>query len=325
MAVAAVVAVAAIDAFRGGSAAPEGAGTVPPPRATGVESSQAIANRLRHEGISGLLLYTNELCTLRAVSLPGLEPAATPGNRGLNCAFSASPDGERAATSGGAWSPDSRRLAICRGATVVVSVASERAPAVDRHRGCVPAWRPDGELTFVRRGELVEASGRAIVPASAIEAAALAHPLAPELPRRRVEYEIVDVAWLEATRVAMLLRVGFVAEGRRLEPQSQVIVFEGSRVVGSGDGVGERWVRLDARNGLLAVRPGLLLDFRGRRVYPLLGVGRNGAGAVAVSPDGRWLAVGLPGRVTLLSIPALRAGRFRSVSLPFAVRDLAWR
>jgi hypothetical protein len=322
---AAVIVVAVADSLRGNAEPEQGR---PPDEAAralaaDVESRAAIANRLRHEGIGGRLLYTDEHCALHAISLPDLAPAATPGVRGLGCGFSASPDGERVATPGAAWSPDSRRVAVCRGAAVVVSLGSERAPEVEQHSGCTPAWRPDGQLTLVSRGEVVEASGGTIVPARAIEAASRSHAFAPDPLRRRVTYEIVDLAWLDARRVAVLLRVGFVAAGERSEPQ--VIVFEGSRVVGSEDGVGERWIRLDAGDGLLAVRPGLLLDFRGRRLYPLLGSGRNGAGAVGVSPDGRWLAAGLPGRVTLLSIPALRAGRFRSVSLPFPARDLAWR
>jgi hypothetical protein len=293
--------------------------------AADAESRAAIANRLRHEGIAGRLLYTDERCTLRAVDLPDLVPAATPGNRGLGCGFSASPDGERVATPGAAWSPDSRRVAVCRGTSVVVSVASERAPEVARHRGCTPAWRPDGELTVVRRGEVFETSGRAVVRRPAIEAAARAHPVAPDRPGLRVVYEIVDVAWLDANRAAVLLRLGFTSAGRRLEPQPQVVLFEDARMGGSEAAVGESWTRLDARSGFVAVRPGRLLDSTARTVYPLIGTARSGANAVAVSPDGRWLAAASRGRITLLSIPALRAGRFRSVTLPIAARDLAWR
>lgn len=328
-AVALVAAVAVIDAVRnrgGEGPQPEPPALTRPP-AAGVESRVAIANRLRHEGMTGVLFYTDESCTLRAVSIPDLEPAATPGVRGLSCGFSASPDGERIAAPGAAWSPDSRRVAVCRGAAVVVSVATERAPEVERREGCMPAWRPDGVLTIVRGGEVVDASGRRIVAARAIEAAARRHLIAPDPPELAIAYEIVDVAWLSATRLVLLLRISFTSAGREFDPEMQVAIFEGGRVVGTEDGLGDTWTQLDGRSGLIAVRPGLLLDVRGRRLYPVPGTGTGvgGSNAVAVSPDGRWVAVGLRGRVTVLSIPALKAGRFRSVSLPFAASDLAWR
>jgi hypothetical protein len=324
--VAVVFAVAIADSFRGGEEADEPAPTTTARSlARGVESRIAIANRLRHEGIRGRLIYTEESCALRAVSLPDLEPAATPAVRGLGCGFSASPDGERVATPGAAWSPDSRRVAVCRGSDVVVSVATERAPEVERHAGCTPAWRPDGVLTLVRDGEVVEAGGRPLVRRPAIEAAARAHPVAPDPPELSIAYDVVDVAWLTARRVAVLLRIVFTSARREFDPEMQVAIFEGARVVGTEDGFGETWTRLDARSSVVAVRPGVLVEVEGRRLYPQVGAGTGGADAVAVSPDGRWLAAGLRGRVTLLSIPALRAGRFRSVSLPFAARDLAWR
>jgi hypothetical protein len=326
--VAVVVAVAVVDSFRGGSDETE----PPPPTGptddavtAGVESRIAIANRLRHERIRGRLLYTDERCALRAISLPDLESAATPGFRGLGCGFSASPDGERVATPGAAWSPDSRRVAVCRGPRVVVSVASERAPEVERIDGCLPAWRPDGVLTLVRNGEVVEAAGRTLVPVRAIRAAARAHVVAPDPPELEIAYTVVDLAWLTPRRVALLLSIFFSSAGHELEPQTQVALFDDGRVVATEDALGPAWTRLEARRGLVAVRPGFLLDSLARRLYPQVGVGTGGAGAVGVSPDGLWVAVALRGRVTLLSVRALRAGRFRSVSLPFAARDLAWR
>jgi hypothetical protein len=325
--VAVVIAVAVVDSFRGGSEDSRS----PPARTddaerAGVESRNAIANRLRHEGIRGRLLYTDPRCALRAVSLPDLEPAATPGLRGLGCGFSASPDGERVATPGAAWSPDSRRVAVCRGPSVVVSVASERAPEVERAAGCIPAWRPDGALTLVREGEVVEAAaGRTLVGGRAIRAAARAHAMAPDPPRLRIAHAVVDMAWLTPTRVALLLRIGFTSAGREFEPQTQVAIFEGGRIVGTEDAFGPPWTRLDAGPGWVAARPALLLDSRARRLYPQVGIGTGGADAIAVSPDGRWVAVALRGRVTLLSVRALGAGRFRSVSLPFGAEDVAWR
>jgi hypothetical protein len=326
-AVAVVAAVAVADAVRsrGGDETDPDAPVLTRPPAAGVESRTAIANRMRREGIRGRLFYTDERCTLRGVSLPDLEPAATPGVRGLGCAFSASPDGERVATAGAAWSPDSRRVAVCRGRAVVVSVASERAPEVARHEGCKPAWRLDGELTFVRDGEVVDAAGRRVVPSRAIEAAARRHLVAPDPPQLQVAYEIVDLAWLSPTRLALLLRIAFTSAGREFDPEMQVAIFEGARIVGTEDGFGQTWTRVEGHSGVVAVRPGVLLDARAQRLYPVVGTGTGAADAVAVSPDGRWLAAGLRGRVTLLSIRALRAGRFRSVSLPFAARDLAWR
>jgi hypothetical protein len=324
--VAVVLVVAAVDSFRGGTAERESRPVRTDAAArAGVESRSAIADRLRHEGIGGRLLYTDERCVVRAVSLPELEPAPGPRARNTGCSFSASPDGARTATPGAAWSPDSRRVAVCRATGVYVTVGTERGAPVGRYEGCTPAWRPDGRLTLVRDGAVAEAGGRTIVPVGAIRAAARVHPFAPDPPRLTIAYQIVDLAWLTARRVALLVRIEFSSAGRSLPPQDHVVLFEDGRVAGSESAVGETWTRLDAHRRLVTVRPGGLLDSGARRLFPQVGAGSGGGGAVAVSPDGLWLAVALRGRVTLLSVRALRAGRFRSVSLPFAAEDLAWR
>ena len=323
--VAVVVAAAVVDSFRPSESKNPPAIARTSTLDPGVESRIAIASRLRQEEIAGRLVYTDERCELRAVRLPELDDAGPLRSRDVGCSFSLSPDGRRIASPGAAWSPDSRRLAICRGSEVFVTVGSERADSAVRHAGCVPAWRPDGVLTLVRDGELVEAGGRRVVPRAAIQSAARAHPFAPDPPQLRIDYDIADVAWLTARRVAVLLSIVFTSAGREFEPQTHLALFDGARVVGSESAVGLTWTRIDAANSAVALRPGWLVDGRARRLYPLVGTGLAGADAVAVSPDGLWVAIGLRGRVTLLSIRALRAGRFRSVSLPFAARDLAWR
>jgi hypothetical protein len=324
--VAVVVVAAVVDSLRSGEepveARPDEAARA---LAADVESRAAIANRLRHEGIAGRLLYTDERCEVRAVTLPDLAAAPPPQTRHVGCSFSASPDGGRTATPGAAWSPDSRRVAVCRATGVYVYVGTERGAVADRHEGCIPAWRPDGALTFVRDLEVVDASGAVLVPRGAVRAAARRHVVAPDPPRLRIGYEVLDVAWPTRHRVALLLRIAFASAGRAFEPQMQVAFFERGRGVGTEDGFSAPWTRLDALRGLVAVRPGTLLDERARRLFPQVGVGTGEGEAVALSPDARWVAVGLQGRVTILSVRALRAGRFRSVTLPFAARDLAWR
>jgi hypothetical protein len=323
--VAVVLAVAIVDTLRGGHEA-----DVPPPDeaarslAADVESRAAIANRLRHEGIAGRLVYTDQRCAVRAVALPDLVPAPPPQTRHAGCFFAASPDGARTGTPDAAWSPDPRRVAVCRAGRVHVYVGSERSAVADRHVGCTPGWRPDGTLTFVHDEEVVDASGAQLVPARAIRAAARRHAVAPDPPELEIDYEVLDLAWPTPTRVALLLRIVFAGAGRRLGPQMQVAVFQQGTLVGTED-ESAPWTRLDGRRGLLAVRPGTLLDAQARRLFPQVGVGTGAGEAVAISPDARWLAVGLLGRVTILSVRALRAGRFRSVTLPFAANDLAWR
>ena len=323
--VALVLALALLDSLRGGNQADESQPAPTTDTARGVESRIAIANRLRHERIGGRLVYADERCVLRAVRLPDLASVPAPGGRRTSCGFALSPDGRRVATSGAEWSADSRRVAVCRGIEVAVAVGSELSRPTRLLDGCAPAWRPGGGLTVARADEVVAESGRRILSVRALEAAARAHPFAPEGPQLGVDVTVIDLAWLTRERLAVLTRIFFTSAGRELDAQLQVAVFERGRLVGTEAAVGEVWTKMGASRGFLALRPGWLLDSTARRVYPLPGVPSAGADAVAVSPNRRWVAVALRGRITLLSIAQLRAGRLRSVRLQLTARDLAWR
>jgi hypothetical protein len=113
---AALVAVAAVDALRGSSesqvADSDPAPTrtePPPPTADWVEDGPAIAARLARLGVRGTLYLSADGCLsggvapLRAVRLPDL--ALTEGPEIGSCAFSVSSDGRHAAGRDAVWSP----------------------------------------------------------------------------------------------------------------------------------------------------------------------------------------------------------------------------
>ena len=315
-----VLAVAVADSLRGDGRADEVGSTEPAtsPADPLLAGRDAIAERLRHEGIGGRLLYTDRRCVIRALTLPDLTPAPPPRSRSAGCGFAASPDGRRVATRGADWSPDSRRVAVCRGRSVAVSVGSEHARPTHVVPGCTPAWRPGGGLTIVRDGAVVTAAGVPVVRAGALEALGRGQPVGGD----RVVVDVLDVDWLTRDRVAVLMRSAADGVG---PSRRHVAVFERGRMVAVEAAVSQAWARVEAQGGLVAVEPGWLVDADARALYPPPGTRLGRADAVAVSPDGRWVALGLTGRVTLLSVSALREGRFRSVSLPLATRDLAWR
>jgi hypothetical protein len=166
--------------------------------------------------------------------------------------------------------------------------------------GCAPAWRPDGSITYIRRGAVVQfpRTGRA---EDLLTAAQVAAALGGGWRADRI-------AWLGPIRLAVAASNATNAElalfsGKELV--ARVPAEPGIDLRASPRGTfvvtrSERGVRLyDARHGLRRVR-------------------RFAADtAVAWSPDERWLAVGTLKRVVL------RRGA-RRVVLRFGALDLAW-
>ena len=159
--------------------------------------------------------------------------------------------------------------------------------------GCAPAWKPDGSITYVRRGSIVQfpRTGRAVVVRTASELTdALGSP-------------VEHVAWLTSRRFA-------VATLHKLA------VFDGRRLVAVraiAPGVDD--LRASPRGSFLVVRRPNEVRVYDARLRPQGGF--TSAAAVAWSPDERWTAVSDGTRVVL------RRGRTRFV-LPLAAVDLAW-
>jgi WD40 repeat protein len=90
-------------------------------------------------------------CRLHSLQLVGFTEAQPPNYSG--CRFSLSPDGTRAAPGGSVWSPLGGVVAIPRVDGFGLETAAGHTIVV---RGRTPAFKPDGTLTQVRDGELVE-------------------------------------------------------------------------------------------------------------------------------------------------------------------------
>jgi hypothetical protein len=145
-AVLAVAAAAAADALRGGlrdrdvkATAPAAEGRIVPP---GVPS-----------GFMGTVFYSDPAdgCRLHSLRLVGFTDARPPNYTG--CRFSLSPDGTRAAPGGSVWSPLGGVVAVPRDEGFGLETAAGQTVVV---RGRAPAFKPNGTLTQVHDGALVE-------------------------------------------------------------------------------------------------------------------------------------------------------------------------
>jgi hypothetical protein len=104
-------------------------------------------------GFMGSVVYSdpNDGCRLHSLRLAGFRQASTPKYKG--CRFSLSPDGTQAAPAGSAWSPLGGVVATPSRSGFTLRSATGHAVDV---RGTSPAFKPDGTLTYLRDGKLVE-------------------------------------------------------------------------------------------------------------------------------------------------------------------------
>jgi hypothetical protein len=265
---------------------------------------RAIAARLEREGARGVLYFVDPACRLRALLLPALESAPAPRDGGCRALISPS----TAPPGWSLWPRDTPLAAYCRRGRVIVSGSvGESLPMIG---GCAPAWRPDGSMTYVRRGAIVQfpRTGRARVVRSR-DQLALALEGVSAL-RRTKGWRATNVAWLGPTRFAI------VAEraGRAV-----LAVFAGRRIVALA--------RVPRGVSELSASPrGTYLVLRVDGRLHLYRVARSGLGpvrsfgapvAIAWSPDERWVAVARADRIVLTR------ARER-IALPLPAIDLAW-
>jgi hypothetical protein len=321
VAVLALALVATVDALRG-RASSERVDTRL--RTARVAAGEA-AERLRAAGVAGELLYSDDECVIHRLVLPNLEREPGPPER--SCSYTVSPGGmlsigDEIAEAGGY---DAARCRDGRVEWLLAHGTEDERPLVAL-RGCRPAWRPDGALTFVRAGELrvggpcarrdgrVEACSRVLLSRTDLRSALARFSWVPARAAR-----IRSVAWIDNRTVAVVVygRDGDVAgnslavfRSRRLvgEPLGPFPTLERLRVSPRG-----RFVSVVAPSGVLVV------DRLVRRLV------RHEADALAIawSPSERWVALARRTEIEIAEHVARRGGE--PVRLPYGASDLFWR
>ena len=287
---------ASVDALRGGGeSAPRETATrevvsSPPPARDPAES-------LRGAGVTGTLYFTlrtAEGCVLDTLALPDLEEG---GPFQLDwCRLDVSPEGHVVT------GPS------CPGRAVDVHTTDG---SLYRYRGCAPAWRPDGTLTFVRNGDVATSTETLIRNVARFARGALG---------KGSRLSIQELAWLTDVRLAV--RVG--SPGVRPDV---VIVLERGRPVSEPlfiDARAQLHISHATEEILVATGGGVdVFDPSGNFVS--VSRFQGGISAAAYSPDGRWVALARGANLCIYeeTDPPPRE-RFPLTCLPFAVVDLAW-
>jgi hypothetical protein len=308
--VAVIAAAALLDALRPDARNPSAAGQTEP-SSTGDEPGP-----LARAGVPGELLFTTRTggtCALGGIRLSTL--ARTDYLAGVPCRFAAAPDGRTVALDGGCGP---RRSIILQ--SLVTDVAT--GPI----RGCLPAWRPSGMLTFVRDREVVGIRSRSCDPmrADCFQVLLPKRALAARANRlqrtRTARPAVVGLGWLTERRAVVVA----------LDSAYLVFAFEHGRPLRfrdpggrfSGDVVD---IALDENGGWLLARfdddsrTAFTVDGRGEIVN---NIGPPDLRALALSRDGRWVALARPGSVCIFR----RGDLGRSVGcLDVDAVDLAWR
>jgi hypothetical protein len=303
-----IAALAAVDALRGRERAAPDPPAPPPPTVEereGPSPSPQLVRRLQEEGLSGFLVVADADCRVRTLALPGLERVAA---------------GEHACSLRGSGGPRvlegqfGPMVAECRDGRIAVRT---RGVVVRELPGCLPAWRPDRSLVFVRDGALWGLTLGCPPRGPACERLLLSRG---DLRQASVAgAALVDQVWLSETRGAVLF--SWPAGGYVLG------LFEGRRLVAThrwgGGGPGR--LEVAPGGGLFTARPARVFRRDGSPVT--LAPRFRNARAVEWSPDGRWAAVAMGGALVLAPTTGLVAGAEtrRAIRLPFTARDVAWR
>jgi hypothetical protein len=266
---------------------------------------RAAVPELRAGGADGVLTYADEDCRLHGLSLPELLPHPT---RGHQCRFTGV-----AMLRLGRPVGDPQRVLVARCGAGWIELGELGKAIFARERGCAPAWRPDGVLTAIRRGEVVSLFPPAVLLST--------HDLTSALRRAGwpgQRFTVGEIAWLPGSRLAAIVRAAdrdvgdllVVFKGRRLvsEPAFAYAGLSGLRASPRGS-----FVSAEIEAGGLAV-----VDNLGR---PVLEGFRYGH-ALTWSPDERWGAA-----ATEQGISLFRPGEptQRAIWLPIVARDLVWR
>jgi hypothetical protein len=331
-AIAVLGAAAALDALRGGderTAPPPPVATEPVDTETDpVEQLRLVAVRLLSERLlEGALLVSDENCTVRGLSIPGLEELSVPDES--TCRFAMSPDGRIGAD--GEYLGPGTLVARCRDRTIGVRRAGK--PVGDRTIGvrragkpviqilgtCPPAWTPDGRLTVVSQGELRE------VDLACPAGESCTRPLLTQgdlraglgrIPWEMTRPEITAAAWLSPTRVAVVVR--------DLDQELDAIaVFEGRKLLGAPPFLYEFLtdVRASPHGSYAAAllnRSALVVVDKTGEYHPLA---LRDATGLAWSPDERWVAAATGDEVFVMPVDEGATG---PVLIPIRGADVVW-
>jgi hypothetical protein len=305
-AVALVAVAAAVDGIRGDDRRPEPRNL----RNDGVDPASTT------ESVSGTLVYLDRRCRLHRIALPSGADSNAP--RSVKCGLTLDPAG-RLVRYGETWHPGGALLARCTDG--YVTVRTPGGGAILRRRGCSPAWKPDGSLTYIVNGSLRLSSrlrDRRLLLSPLDVSRAVGQATTTIGPAR-----LRDVAWLDDRRFAALLTTSKPPGPEALD---LVLVFEGRRPVPGATFLAPRLSDLAAspRGRHLVVRTG-----RGpREAITLLDEDGNpsnlsfvNAHAIAWSPDERWAVVATKRSILLFRAtgPSLRLRR-----LAIVATDIAW-
>ena len=270
-----------------------------------VADRDALAVQLRSGGVNGVLYFVDSACRLHALRLPSLAAARAPRDGGCRALISPA----SAPPGWSLWPRNTPLAARCEHRQVIVSAAA--GPSLPMIGGCAPAWRPDGSMTYVRRGAIVQfpRTGRALILRSESQLAGALERL-PAL-RGTSGWRTSRVAWLGPTRFAIVATNS---------ARTVIVVFSGRRIVAFKERVpsGVAELRASPRGRYLVLRTASGLRVYDARKPDLPRVTRFGTPtAIAWSSDERWLAV-VKGQTVRLEGPRGR------IVLPLRALDLAW-
>jgi hypothetical protein len=283
--------------------------------------SQRLEDILRREAITGFVVYSDHDCVLHSLLLPRMldEVVRTDANQPFRmCRFSSG--GGRYLPEGQLASPDERLVAECQGGHIAVWELESGIPKRSL-RGCPPAWRPDGRLTYPQ-GSRIMAGNRVLFSAADLREAARLHPNIAGLdPSVQIFVHATDLAWLDETHMVTTLAIRVP----NLVDENLAVLFSGKEVtavavnVGRGSGPGN-WVVSPAGN-FAASENGIIVRRDGGSIDPPQTL--PGGRAVAFSPDEQWLAYITSASIYLIETPRNSEPQ-RIIRLPVGAQDLVW-